>query len=213
VTGEDFRFRLDVTQRPSAGQLERDAEALRAWRDCRATAVLLTTPDRRTSRVTAGARHAENRAVTTTGPQLALRTPVWIRALGTAFVLAWLYPLASDPPRAGFLLLAAILAVVLTVFVVRMSICHVVATVDGRLRVRNVWSTRTFGQDEIDGVVIDRADARLREGWAVILVLADGSRHPLDVTAAPFLGQSVRRLERQAEEVRAWLDGRPQPVR
>jgi hypothetical protein len=32
-THEDLRFRLDVTQRPFAGQLERNAAALRAWRD------------------------------------------------------------------------------------------------------------------------------------------------------------------------------------
>jgi hypothetical protein len=153
----------------------------------------------------------EDPAVTTMDGPLALRTPVWVRALGTAFVLGWLYPLVSDPPQAGFLLLAVILAVVLTVFVVRASVCQVVATVDGRLTVRNIWSSRTFRRDEIAAVTVDRADEWFREGWAVVLVLDDGSRYRLDVTAVPFLGPALGRLEGQADAVRAWVDGRPQP--
>jgi hypothetical protein len=42
-------------------------------------------------------------------------------------------------------------------------------------------------------------------------VLDDGSRHRLDVTAVPFLGPALGRLEGQADAVRAWVDGRPQP--
>jgi len=43
-------------------------------------------------------------------------------------------------------------------------------------------------------------------------VLEDGSRHRLDVTEVPSLGPRLRRLERQADEVRAWRDGRPPPA-
>ena len=150
--------------------------------------------------------------MTATDGLLALRTPVWVRTLGAAFVLAWLHPLVSDPPQAGFLLLAVLLAVVLTVFVVRASLCQVVATADARLAVRNIWSTRTFRRDEIDDVTVERADEWYREGWAVVLVLADGSRHRLDVTTVPFLGPALGRLERQAGAVRAWVDGLPQPL-
>jgi hypothetical protein len=150
--------------------------------------------------------------VTATDGLLALRTPVWVRTLGAAFVLAWLHPLVSDPPEAGFLLLAMVLAVVLTVFVVRASVCQAVAAPDGRLTVRNIWTSRTFRRDEIAEVTVDRADGWFREGWAVVLVLTDGSRHRLDVTAVPFLGPALGRRERQAGAVRAWVDGLPQPL-
>ena len=149
--------------------------------------------------------------MTTTDGHLALRTPAWVRTLGAVLVLGWMYPLVHDPPPPGFVLVGGILAVLLTVFVVRASVCQAVATADDRVSVRNVWSTRTFSRDEIDGVVIDRADGSFREGWAVCLVLRDGSRCRLDVTAVPFLGPARDRLERQADAVRAWVAGGPQP--
>jgi hypothetical protein len=151
--------------------------------------------------------------VTTTNEQLALRSPGWVRALGAVFPVVWVYPFFSQAEsREDFLLPGAVIAVIVVAFVLRTVFCSVVGTADGRLTVRNRWSTRTFLREEVDGVGIDRADDRHGRGWAVFLVLADGSRHRLDVTEAPFLGPFLGRLERQADEVRAWVDGRPQSL-
>jgi hypothetical protein len=90
-------------------------------------------------------------------------------------------------------------------FIARLAFVSVVGTADGRLTVRNHWSTRTFAVHEIDDVVIDRADGRAGNGWAVFLTLQDGSRHRLDVTQVPFRQLRGRSLERDSERVRGWV--------
>ena len=152
--------------------------------------------------------------MTSTGRQLAFRPAGWVRALGAVFVVAWLHAFLSDPPPGYYLAPGAILTVLVVAFLARVAVCGVIATADGRLTVRNVWSTRTFRREEVDVVGIDRADGWLGSGrgWALFLVLDNGSRHRLDVTEVPSLGPRLGRLERQADEIRAWRDGRPPPA-
>ena len=140
--------------------------------------------------------------VATTSEPLALRSPGWVRTLGVLFSAAWAWPFFSR----DLLIPAGIIALVVVAVVVRTVFCSVVGTADGRLTARNRWSTRTFVRADIRGVGIERPSGR---GWAVLLLLEDGSRHPLDVTETPFLGPSLGRLERQVAEVRAWLEARP----
>ena len=144
----------------------------------------------------------------TTGRPLDIRPPAWARVLGPLFLVVWVawFLLGEQAPVRPLGLAVALLAVLV---VGRLFFTSVIGTPDGRLTVRNVWSTRTFAREEIDGVGVDRVP---RRGWAVLLVLADGGTHRLDVTEAPFLGPSQAVLERQAGEVRAWLEGRPPPA-
>ncbi|SOD95260.1 hypothetical protein [Blastococcus haudaquaticus] len=145
--------------------------------------------------------------MTTTDEPLAIRQPRWVRLVGPAFLAVWGSAfLFSDDGWGNFRVPGLVIAVVAVAFVGRMLFWSAIGTDDGRLTVRNAWSTRTFTRDEIDGVEVDRAAGR---GWAVWLRLADGGRHSLDVTQAPFLGPFRATLERQADAVRAWLDGRP----
>lgn len=149
--------------------------------------------------------------MTGTDEPLVIRPPGWVRLLGPVLLAVWLWVFLvpdgalDDLPVLG-LLVAAFAVVVLG----RVFLSGVVGTGDGRLTVRNAWSTRAFARDEIEGVEIDRA-GRSGRGWAVWLLLDDGTRHRLDVTEVPFLGPSSATLEQQAAAVRAWVDGRPQP--
>ncbi len=148
--------------------------------------------------------------MTTTDEPLSIRPPGWVRLLGPVFLVLWLSViLFQEQPRGGFLVPAVVIALLVAAVVGRMLFSSVIGTADGRLTVRNTWSTRTFVRDDVLGVEIDRAGGRSGRGWAVWLVLDDGTRHRLDVTEAPFLGPSAATLERQADAVRAWLDGRP----
>ena len=145
--------------------------------------------------------------MTTTGEPLGIRQPGWVRLLGPVLLVAWASAfLFSDDSWGNVRVPGLLIAVVAVAFVGRMLFWSAIGTDDGRLTVRNAWSTRTFTRDEIDGVEVDRAAGR---GWAVWLLLDDGTRHRLDVTEAPFLGPSSATLERQADALRAWLDGRP----
>ena len=144
--------------------------------------------------------------MTTTGEPLALRPPGWVRVLGPVLLLAWVSVSVLQPEEVPVLAIAVALLVVAVVG--RMLFSSVIGTADGRLTVRNLWTTRTFLRQEIAAVGIDRAGGPAFRGWAVWLALDDGTRHRLDVTEAPFLGPSRATLERQAAEVRAWLDGR-----
>ena len=145
--------------------------------------------------------------MTATGEALAIRQPRWVRLLGPLFLVVWGSAfLSSDDGWGSFRVPGLVIAVVAVAFVGRMLFWSAIGTDDGRLTVRNAWSTRTFARTEIDGVEVDRVAGR---GWAVWLELAEGGRHPLDVTQTPFLGPSSSTLERQADAVRAWLDGRP----
>jgi hypothetical protein len=160
--------------------------------------------------VTDGCEEPQNRDVTMTNEQLVLRSPGWVRALGVVFPVAWVYPFFANPElREDFLVPGGVIAVLVVAFVVRTVFCSVIGTADGRLTVRNGWSTRTFVRGELDGAGIDRANGR---GWAVFLLLTDGSRHRLDVTEVPFLGPFLGKLERDAAAVREWVDGRPRSL-
>ena len=147
----------------------------------------------------------------TTDEPLAIRPPTWVRVLGPALLAAWLWVFLFQ--RGDVLALGGVIALLAAAVVVRLFFTSVIGRADGRLTVRNLWSTRVFTQEEIHGVEIDRAGGRSGRGWAVWLVLDDGTRHRLDVTEVPFLGPSSTTLEQQAGEVRAWVSGRPQSFR
>jgi hypothetical protein len=118
-------------------------------------------------------------------------------------VWCWFFFTSDHEGAAG--VLGYVVALVAIVFIARLVFLSVIGTADGRLTVRNHWSTRTLAVHEIDDVVIDRADGRGGNGWAVFLSLQDGSRHRLDVTEVPFRQLFGRGLERDAESVRAWV--------
>ncbi len=143
--------------------------------------------------------------MTTTDEPLAIRPPGWARALGPVFLVLWLSVFLARP-RDEFLVPGVLIALLVAGVVGRMLLSSVIGSGDGRLTVRNHWSTRTFDRDEIEGVDIDRAGGSGR-GWALWLRLTDGTRVRLDVTEAPFLGPFAATLERQAVAVRTWLDG------
>lgn len=145
--------------------------------------------------------------MTRTGQPLVIRPPAWAQVLGPVLLVVWVALFLFDERAVGqFRALGLVIAVLAVVVIGRLFLSSAVGTADGRLTVRNVWSTRTFTRDEIAGAEVDRVRGR---GWAVWLRLADGERHRLDVTEAPFLGPSEATLQRQAAEVLAWLDGRP----
>jgi hypothetical protein len=156
-----------------------------------------------------GDRGSQNSGVTTTDEPLTIRPPGWVRGLGPVFLVLWLSAFLFWPERDAFLVPGVLIALLVAAVVGRLLVTSVIGTAAGRLTVRNTWSTRTFVRDEIEGVEIDRSGGR---GWAVWLRLSDGMRHRLDVTEAPFLGPSSATLQRQADAVRAWLDGRPPRV-
>ena len=144
--------------------------------------------------------------VTTAAEPLHLRHPLWTRVGILVFlpVWAWLFLVEGDV-AGGLTIPAVLIAVVALAFVARMTFLGVVGTADGRLTVRNHWSTRTFERIEVAGVEVDRADGRFGTGWAAWLRLTDGSRHRLDVTQVPFRTLFSGRLDRDAAAVRAWL--------
>jgi hypothetical protein len=151
----------------------------------------------------------ENQDVPRTDEPLEIRPPDWVRVLGPVFLAGWLWVLlVQERARDEFLAPAMVLAVLIAAVVGRMLFTSVVGTGDGRLTVRNTWSTRTFVRDDVLGVEVDRAARRAGRGWALWLLLDDGTRHRLDVTEVPFLGPSSATLQQQADAVRAWLDGR-----
>jgi hypothetical protein len=151
----------------------------------------------------------EDRGVTRTDEPLDLRPPAWVRLLGPVLLVVWLWVfLLKD--RDGFPLLGVAIALLAAAVVGRLFFTSVIGTADGRLTVRNLWSTRTFLRADIRSAGVDRAGGRSGRGWAVWLLLDDGTRHRLDVTEVPFLGPSSTTLERQAAAVRAWVAGRPQ---
>jgi hypothetical protein len=146
--------------------------------------------------------------VTATDDQLALRPPAWSRVALAVFVpvWAWFFFIGARYPWFGYAI-----ALVALVFITRLGFLSVLGTATGRLTVRNHWSTRTFDRAEIDDVEIDRAERGFGGGWALWLRLSDGTRRRLDVTLVPSRNLAGRRLDRDADAVRAWLAGRPQP--
>jgi hypothetical protein len=150
-------------------------------------------------------RGSQTFAVTTTGEPLTIRPPGWARVLGPVFLVLWLSVFLVRP-RDEFLVPAVVIALLAAAVVGRMLLSSVIGTGDGRLTVRNHWSTLTLVRDEIEDVEIDRAGGSGR-GWALWLRLTDGTRVRLDVTEAPFLGPFAATLEGQAVAVRTWLGG------
>jgi len=141
----------------------------------------------------------------TTAMELAIRPPLWARVCVVLFLPVWCWFFFTSDHEGGAGVLGYGIALVAIVFIARLVFLSVVGTADGRLTVRNHWSTRTFAVHEIDDVVIDRAGGRGGNGWAVFLCLHDGSRHRLDVTEVPFRQMFGRGLERDTESVRAWV--------
>src|SRR3954469_15958005 len=123
-------------------------------------------------------RRPQTSDMRTTGEPLAIRPPGWARALGPVFLVLWLSVFLFPPAGEEILLPGLVVAVLVVAVVGRMLMSSVIGTADGRLAVRNNWSTRTFVRDAIQGVQIDRAGGCGR-GWAVWLLLADGTRHRL----------------------------------
>ena len=82
----------------------------------------------------------------------------------------------------------------------------VIGTDDGRLVVRNRWSTRRLDREEISGAGITDMSGFAS---AVSLQLRDGSGLALDATEG--IRSRRGRMERDAAALRAWLQQRPQP--
>ncbi|MGY1692454.1 hypothetical protein [Geodermatophilus sp. SYSU D01105] len=149
--------------------------------------------------------------MTTADPELRLRPPLWARAWIGAFLPVWLWIWFSQSDGQGAVgWLVAAFGVALGA---RMVVMGAVGTADGRLTVRNQFTTRTFRRDELADAVVDRAAGRLGGGWAVWLVLRDGSRHRVQLTEVPFLPGSTGRLARDAARLQEWIrtPGAPRP--
>ena len=80
---------------------------------------------------------------------------------------------------------------------------------DGRVVVRNRWSTRRLHRDDIAGVGITDIGGGFMS--AVTLHLRDGSALTLDVGEGPGFAPMRRRMEREAARLRNWVDDRPRP--
>jgi hypothetical protein len=144
--------------------------------------------------------------VTSTDARLTLRPPVWARVAIVVFLPVWSWIFfAAARPDDGYPLLALLVVAVAIAFLGRMLFLGVFGTADGRLTVRNHWSSRTFDRGDVAGAEIARVNGRFGLGWAVFLLLVDGARHRLDVTEAPSRMLFGRRLERDADAVREWL--------
>ena len=141
-----------------------------------------------------------------TDEPLSIRPPDWVRVLGPVLLAGWLSVFLLQPD--GIPVVGVVIALVAAAVVGRLFFTSVIGTADGRLTVRNLWSTRTLPRADIVSAGVDRAGGRSGRGWAVWLLLDDGTRHRLDVTEVPFLGPSSATLDRQAASIRAWLDGR-----
>ena len=146
--------------------------------------------------------------VTTTAPRLALHPPAWTRVLVvlSAAAVPFYVRFVIDPVRGDRSWLVAAGAFLVTAALSwRLARLAALGTADGRLVVRNYL--RTVDRRDVDRVVIDAA----RIGWSVQLELVDGSVVPLDATGTPLRPLFGARLERQADAVRAWAEGQPQP--
>ena len=147
--------------------------------------------------------------MTSTDVQLALRLPLWARAfvVFSPLLFAWFLVVVLRPDE-GPVWWGALGAFALSPLVAwRLFRLAAIGTTDGRLVVRNHWRDRTVHRDDVDRVVIDI----VRGGWSVQLELIDGSVVPLEVTGTPLRPLFGARLERQADALREWVDGRPRP--
>jgi hypothetical protein len=85
---------------------------------------------------------------------------------------------------------------------------RVVATGDGRLIVGNAFSTLTVPREHIGPVEIDD-DGRSGPDWAIFVRRHEDLRFRLDVMHVPLRLSQDGRLQREAEALRSWRDGRP----
>jgi len=86
------------------------------------------------------------------------------------------------------------------------------AHADGSLQVRNRFRTRTLQRREIDRVFVGGRPG-LASPLRVELLLTDGQLLPLVGTETPPLPGVRRRLEGQADQLRAWVAGTAVPYR
>ena len=141
--------------------------------------------------------------MTTVGPELRIAPPLWARAWIVLFLAIWIWIWVTQIDGGGAAgWLAAGLGVCLGI---RMFVMGAVGSTDGRLTVRNQFSTRTFGREELSDAVVDGANGPRGFGWAVFLVLADGSRHQVQITQVPVRRWFERRLQRDAARLREWM--------
>ncbi len=145
-------------------------------------------------------------------PEVDVGLPLWARVCIVVFTPLWLWIwfMSLRSGEAGFP--AWFIGAGGLALVCRMWFIGAAGSADGRLTVRNQFSTRTFSREELADAVIDRANGARGLGWSVWLVLRDGSRHQVQLTQAPFrAGLFERALERDAAKLRAWIRSEPQP--
>ncbi|MGY1593082.1 hypothetical protein ACI79D_13970 [Geodermatophilus sp. SYSU D00708] len=147
----------------------------------------------------------------TVDQELHIHLPLWARVWIVVFLPVWLWIIFHQPDGPG--LAGWLIAAFGVALGTRMFMMGAVGTADGRLTVRNQFTTRTFRRDELTDAVVDRADGRFGTGWTVWLVLRDGSRQRVQLTEVPFRSGFNGALERNAERLQAWIHapGRPQP--
>jgi hypothetical protein len=149
--------------------------------------------------------------VTSADVHLRIRPPAWTRGLLAVFpllVFAFVRFVLEPEDGGGSWLRSLGAAAFAAVLAWRMGGLQVVGTADGRLVVRNHWSTRLVHRHDIVDVTIGRLQGVPNK--SVLLHLRDGSDLRLDVTDGLPLGPNSR-MERQVGQVRAWVSGRPQP--
>ena len=144
--------------------------------------------------MTDGSRRPQNRPVTTAD----VRFPI----VAWTVLLSGVVPLRGDPGWAIRIVMSLLVAALCW----RLFRLAAIGTTEGRLVVRNHWRDRTLHRQDVAEVSVASVH-RGSFGKAVALTLRDGSSVRLDVTEAPF---GTRRLERQASQVREWVEGRPQ---
>ena len=83
---------------------------------------------------------------------------------------------------------------------------------DGTLEVRNRFRTRRLQRTDVDRVLVG-APAQFGAPRRIDLLLTDGEVLPLVGTESPPFPGVRARLERDAEQLRAWVSGTPTPYR
>jgi hypothetical protein len=80
------------------------------------------------------------------------------------------------------------------------------AGADGSLEVRNRFRTRLLRREDVDRVMVGRQGG-FGSVARVDVLLSGGATLPLVATEVPPLPPLLRTLDRQADELRAWVDG------
>ncbi|MDT0274491.1 hypothetical protein [Blastococcus goldschmidtiae] len=152
--------------------------------------------------------------MTSAEQQLVLRPPGWARGWVVVFPVLFagflFFILRPDEPPVWAL--ASVMLAGTCVLAWRLHRLAAIGGTDGALVVRNHWRDLSLDRADISAVEI----GRVRGGTgnlAVQLTVQGSSTVRLDVTEVPFRPVFGRRLERQADQVRAWVSGRPQPYR